>query len=288
MEVSVPPYSYPAFPQIISLEAFCYCNSKCIFCNYHTMKRKRGKMPMDLFHKIVDEIATWSTCVRIVPHSYGEPFLNPDWLYTFKYIADTVPLSKIDLYTNGSVLDDDKLDDLLKIKNLRSVGFSVYAYYPETYERIIGLPFDTISKVDHAINRLSQERPDVYSFVSYTRDPYFISGIEADLFDNRWGKKSGSHPILYNNQTPFQIKNSCTKTPCLTMFNQITVNHDGLVPICCHDGNCDVQLGDTNTTKLLDIWHGETAKKYRNLHMAGLRSTIPLCGSCTYDLEYRG
>jgi radical SAM protein with 4Fe4S-binding SPASM domain len=288
MEATVLPYLYPLHPEIISLETFCYCNSKCIFCNYHTMKRKRGKMSMDLFHKIVDEIATWNIPIRLVPHSYGEPFLNPDWLHTFEYIRDAVPKSQIDVYTNGSILDDTKLDDLLKIDNLRSIGFSVYAYYFETYDMVIGLPFDTISKIEHAMYRLSTERPDVYSFVSYTRDPYFISKHEADLFAQKWGNKAGAHPMIYNNQTPIYIRDRPIKTPCLTMFHQMTINHDGMVPLCCHDGGCEVSLGNANKTKLLDIWHGETAKKYRDLHMAGLRSTIPLCGSCTYDLEYGG
>lgn len=251
------------------------------------MKRKRGKMSMELFHKIVGEIAVWNVPVRLVPHSYGEPFLNPDWLHVLTYIRDMVPMSKIDLYTNGSVLDDDKLDELLKIRNLRSVGFSAYAYYPDTYKRMIGLPFDTISKIEHSINRLSIERPDVYTFVSYTTDPYYISKHEADLFAQKWGNKAGAHPMIHNKQTPIYKRDRAVVEPCLTMFNQMSVCHDGLVPLCCHDGDCEITLGDATKQTLLDVWQGETSKKYRDLHMAGLRSAIPLCGSCTYDLCYQ-
>ena len=281
-------YHYPTYPPYVNLETFCYCNAKCIFCNYQSMVRNRGKMSMDLVHKVVDEVASWNIPVVFVPAFYGEPFLDPDIFNILRYIDDTAHMSKIDMFTNGSVVDDKKIDELVKIKNLRSIGFSLYAYYPETYERLMGLPNDTILKIDHALSRFESERPDIVTCVAYTSDPYYLSGIEFELMAKKWGKYSNPHRMVYNKQMPIYIPTSPQSSACATMFTNMVVSHNGVVALCCHDVNCEITIGDVTKDTLFDIWNGETANKYRDFHACGKRKIIPLCESCTYDGIYSG
>lgn len=256
------------------------------------MTRKNNTMSMNMFHKIVDEIASWNYPVEIVPTMYGEFFLNPNWFHILQYINTNAPLVKIAIPTNGSVLDNDKIDILFKIKNLKYIGFSVYAYYPETYQKLIGLPLDTIGKIENAVNRISKERPDIIINIGSSLDEKYISKDELEMFRKKWKSFATPHEITHNAQhTSDKVlsinKNYRCEIPCQTIFTSMVIQYNGDVCICCYDsqgelniGNVNEQLNQFNHANLLNIWNGKRAIKYRDIHANGQRDSIPLCRSC--------
>ena len=69
----------PDFPRTIQIQTFTGCNADCIFCPYgetYTTQPK-GKMPIELFRRIVDEAAEHGVR-RISPYLMNEPLMDRD------------------------------------------------------------------------------------------------------------------------------------------------------------------------------------------------------------------
>lgn len=282
VEVEVPQYYYFQYPPVVSLETYAYCNGKCIFCNFHTMTRKRGAMSKELLHKVIEEISTWNFPTQITVNPGGEFFLDLRWFDILSYIRRVLPRSKIVITTNGSHVDDDTIDKLVAIPNV-DIGFSLYAYYPETYRAVMGLPIETIHKIEHAIERFSKERADMKTNVSCTADSWYLSSGEFNRLVEKWGIRAIPHPMIHNSQHhDYPLPYDHPDCPCNTMFSNMAIYHNGDVGLCCFDANGEVIFGNVNIHSLFDVWNGDKMKMYRNYHMSGLRKTISLCGSCNY------
>ena len=196
------PAEYPA----IHLDTYSYCNAKCIFCGYHTMTRPKGIMSRDMLHHVLDEIAGWDTpLTEIVPIHYGEFFLNPDWLYILKCIESKLPHTKIAIPTNGSMLDDNRVDELVKIKTLSYINFSVYAYFEETYRKVIGLDPVVLEQIEDAIRKIAELRPDIRIVVGMSSHIPEISECEVTLLKSKWNG-------------PFEVV-------CMTMFGALELKN---------------------------------------------------------------
>lgn len=276
-------YCYASHPRSVSIETYCYCNAKCVFCSFANTGRTRGRMSRDLFHKIIDEISLWNHPTTIGLSVYGEFFLNPDWLHFMEYVRDKSPTSKLTMVTNGSEINDNKIDEIVKFNNIEEFGFSVYGFYPDTYKRIMGLPFSTVGKVEHAIKRISTERPDIPMSISYTTHHAYMGSDELKLFLEKWGDYAKyPHPMIYNHQHRGFTGTGFFDVPCQTLFINLSILHDGRVNLCCFDSGGEIILGDVNKQTLLEVWHGDEFRTIRDLHVIKMRNTIPLCNSCNY------
>lgn len=275
------PTQYPA----MHLDTYSYCNAKCIFCGYHTMTRPKGNMSKDTLHHVLDEIAGWDTpLIEIVPIHFGEFFLNPDWLYILQCIESKLPNTAIAIPTNGSVLDDSKIDELVKIKTLHYISFSVYAFFEDTYRKVIGLDPVVLEQIANAIGKIIELRPDIMVGVGMSYDIPEVSQYETALVEARWNGCSKSHLMTSNlRMNSKHMKNCQTFFPCLSIFESMIVLWDGRVSMCCYDPNGETMVGSIYENTILDIWYGDKVKLYQSLHNDGRRNEIQLCGSCSFS-----
>ena len=67
---------------------------------------------------------------------------------------------------------------------------------------------------------------------------------------------------------------------CPEPFTTLAVNFNGLVSICCVDWNMKSVIGDATKNSLVEIWNGNQLKKFRIMHLNGLRRKIKVCSNC--------
>lgn len=274
----------PAPAPNLHLDTYAYCNARCIFCGYKDMQRKKGAMSRGLFHHIIDEVANWEQPMReINPVHYGEFFLNPDWKHILRYIQEKLPETRIAISTNGSQFDDEKIDKLVKIENIYWLNFSVYGFFDDTYQRLMGLNPDVKNQIEHAVQRIKNQRPDIRISVCTVGHPPFISELETKLFTAHWGKHATVHPIISNQDMyPRLQKNYPSLLPCPSIYTSLMILWDGRVSMCCYDPNGRNIVGDVKEESILDIWNGKRVREFQRLHAEGKRDTIPLCKTCTF------
>jgi hypothetical protein len=244
------------------------------------MVRPKGKMDLNLFRKLIDEIATWEEPVELSPVHYGEFFANPDWYDILKYMEEKVPKCKISIPTNGSKLTAESVEKLAKIKNLHYVSFSIYAARPETYTSIIGLSAANFANAENMFKLLCTLRQDIVFCIGSTYNSLFLSPIELEEMKNKWRGFVHPHDISLNRSHGW-FRDFPTTEICSEPFLCLIVLWDGRVVCCCMDPNGELLVGDANKQTIMEVWNGPELARIRHVQLSKNRKAIPLCDSCT-------
>jgi len=72
------------------------------------------------------------------------------------------------------------------------------------------------------------------------------------------------------------------KKICTTPFLSLNVKQNGDVCICIVDWNKGTKVGNIKKESLKEIWYGEKLRKFRRMHIEGLRNQNESCCNCNF------
>ena len=125
------------FPTHVDIEASSACNLNCPMCYTVTdeFKEQVSRMHMDfeLFKKLIDECASYSSNYSVRLSWRGEPFLHPKFDEMVRY-AKKAGIKEVSTLTHGGFLDPERFEKLMKA-GLDWLSISVDGT-GETYEQI--------------------------------------------------------------------------------------------------------------------------------------------------------
>jgi radical SAM protein with 4Fe4S-binding SPASM domain len=227
-------------------------------------------MTDDLYEKILLNAAELKV-KKIIPMGFGEPFMDPQFMERVKLITKILPEAKIEIYTNGSLIDDSDIRELAGIKNLL-LKISLNAASQETRKHIMGLnDFDrvcgTIEKVKEAGIDLrltmvffpSITMEEASTFMTYHR-PWVL------MFQS-----FGGLTYRYRRTNP---------TSCCRIKEGLFIRYNGDVPLCCFDPTGRVVFGNLNDQSLEEIWQSEKHQVYLIAHANKQGQMMKLCENC--------
>ncbi len=147
-------------PKIIEIEPTHTCNSRCIMCHTRYEELTHTMISPD----IVDQLCNLKDCWVMVGSMY-EPLAHPkigEILQGFSRLG-----MKIDLTTNGTLMDDKKAA-LLSNCNIKNLTFSFDGIEEKTYESIrVGARYkSTIKRIKHCIELFRSK--DTFINVNFT------------------------------------------------------------------------------------------------------------------------
>lgn len=122
------------------------CTMRCVYCYGQLQANDEKKMTLDVIYRFLDDAADIGVkAVSLI--SDGESTCSP-------HVYDTILRAKqngldISLATNGVLLDDERLEDILPA--LTYIRFNVSAADPERYAQIHGCPVEWQEKVLNTI-----------------------------------------------------------------------------------------------------------------------------------------
>ena len=122
------------FPIRLNIEPTNYCNLSCSMCP-RELNRPFGYMEFNLFQKVIDESILCGKRLIITINKDGEPLLHPELPRMIKYAKDKKAAYKINFYTNGILLTEEKSLELIK-SGLDTIHISIDALTKETYKKI--------------------------------------------------------------------------------------------------------------------------------------------------------
>jgi radical SAM protein with 4Fe4S-binding SPASM domain len=68
---------------------------------------------------------------------------------------------------------------------------------------------------------------------------------------------------------------------CPQLYERLVIGSDGRVLLCSNDAMGKYILGDVNTDRIYDIWHGERMQKVRDLHKKHIGyKEMDVCREC--------
>lgn len=254
----------------IDIDVNTHCNASCQYCPQSTHPRPYDVMPLDLFKQIADKIAELNIS-WLALHIYGEPLLDPLYKQRVEYLKEKgIPLY---FFSNATMLTDE-LIDFLKDKLLHGAMFNFPSIDREQWKELTQLgdkQFDRakvgienfikmysgkLSRLEIVVNGNSlnhKERTEsVYNYYSQFGD-VIVNGWESN---SRAGSIENEYVnnVSHSDNTPF--------SGCSRVVNQLHINIEGDVILCCQDYFQNVKLGNIleqsideimNSAKLIDI-----------------------------------
>jgi radical SAM protein with 4Fe4S-binding SPASM domain len=287
-----------AAPFSLYIEPTSWCNLGCKFCptgwKHLREQRPNGIMPLDLFKKIVDDIAEFGVKLKKVNlYKDGEPLLHKQFPEMVRYLADAGVVETIWTKTNGFPLNP-ALNERLADCGLDFLGISVNHVTDAGYLDI------TQRKVKHA--ELVESAADLYrrqrSFKLFAKilDTGFTQA-ELDKFCADWEPITDYYSIEYphgwsaSDTMDFKLGTQADtfegaplveKIACPLPFFMLGINWDGTVSLCNEDWMHGTVVGDLKQESLKDVWNGDRLRKMRLMHLSGRRKDNIMCGNCDY------
>jgi radical SAM protein with 4Fe4S-binding SPASM domain len=235
-------------------------------------------MKLDLFKKIIDEGKEMKVN-RVVPFLNGEPFTDPEYFEKLSYIREKMPDVYLEIFSNGSILTKEKVDELKKFK-INFINISVNAATSESYEKVTKRKhFDKV--VENTIY-LIKTLKDTKIRVSMVPCPEAVSDVTK--FKEFWKQYLPEDQIqineYYNWQGRIFRSNEIQIKPCFRIAGHLTIQQDGKVIWCCMDigDNPDYIIGDLNKQSLQEVW--EKSEWRRIMHKQLKRMYLEPCKRC--------
>jgi len=270
----------------LQLETTNRCQARCLFCTHPTMTRPQGVMDWDLYLKILDDAVQIPLIDQVTLTGLGETLLDPLLLKRVQAVRSRWAAIHLDLYTNGSLLTEALIDDLLA-ERLTVLYVSLNAVRPEQREAIMGLKdYDrVVDRIRYAGRRAAELGGKTRVVVLAISDKGLMEIDDPNQFLELWGGPSNQGGAAYlhlegnwaGHLWPMRIPPTQS---CARALTQIMVLWDGRVALCCQDGHGEEILGDLKTQSLREIYNGGRALEVRTAHAEGRRRDIALCANC--------
>ena len=225
-------------------------------------------MTDDLYEFIIEQASSLPGLGIFIPMLTGEPLCDPKFIKRLKYARENLS-AVIEVYTNGSFLTKEIIDELKDISELY-LNVSINGTTPETRKLLTGL--DDFNKVMESIKYLgSVGIPHRASIVSYP-------GISIDELNLIY--KTKNKIIPYQSWCSGEYTR-ITKEPCGRAENYMTVRYNGDVCLCCFDPFGRITFGNLNNQTIEEVWNSDKHKEYQEMHKQGRAAELKLCKHCT-------
>lgn len=272
---------YHSQPSEVSIETQALCNARCTFCPYPTLERKGTKMPDELLHRLVDEMAAFETSFFFSPFKVNEPFLDKRLLPLCERFNRDVPLGRLRLFTNGSALTDKHIEGVAGLKNVEHLWISLNEHDPVRYETTMGLNFEHTAK---NLDRLHE-----YVVGWKFRHKVVVSRVGMDQEFVEYVVRRWPHfkPALIKRDAWIDFTNSDSDEvpdgPCGRWW-ELNIMANGKVSHCCMDsGETDrFVIGDLNSQTMLEVYNSSAWKKHRDTASRRTLGDESPCQRCTY------
>ncbi len=282
-----------AGPPRVQIQTQAGCNGRCVFCPNEAVLNSdlpHGKMSVDLFHKIIDELAE-TPPRRIALYMMNEPLADKRIPEFVEYISRKVPSAKSQIITNGTYLNKEMGENLVDA-GLKQLKCSLQSLDDDINTEIMGYPATKV--IENCISfqqTLNEKR-------ATKRTDFRVSMVvTAQNVDDipetrRFWKKHGVRLVtsaLENRGGNIGDAESMNPTgdmksmgDCIRPSRDLMILYNGQVPLCCVDWHRTTILGDVSKQSIGEIWHDDPVQKVRDgLSGEGTGQLPDICVNCT-------
>lgn len=288
------------------------CNFKCSFCfqadtaGMKVAKLQRGFMPVEMFRKIVDDLAEFDEKVKKIKiGNHGEPTLHPDLPEMIAYARRSGVADIVEMFTNGSKLSRD-LNQKIVDAGLQRINISLEGLSNDRYLKVAGIKanfeeyieniahlhsikedlqiYVKIADQTHALSKDSvelfvltdDERKYFFDTFSHICDEIFIEKVVPQWAETQYEKQNKVAETGMYGQNIKQYKDICPFT-----FMYLHFNCDGTTSPCTLDWARKVVIGNVRDQSVKEIWSGHLLRQLQIAQLKGQRDKINFCSSCS-------
>jgi len=239
-------------------------------------------MEVPLFEKIIRQLESCPV-ENIFIGGFGENLLHKNFAEILQ-IARSAGIN-LSMSTNGQLLSEIMSHHIVDTLDLLVISYE--SQDPKVYEEIRkGGDLSLLEKnVERFLQIKGKRRPvTVIQSLEFPNQP---SSKTALL--ERWQEydviiaSRPAHDWLGDSEEISTMSFSANSTDlgvCDQPWRHVNVFWDGGISPCCNFYDAQVVFGNLNDTPLREIWNGEEATAFRQLHVTRSRDQIPQCRDC--------
>lgn len=165
-------------PSRLTLDTVAACNIRCVMCTIHEWGPGRI-MSLDTFRSLKH---VYPKISGVSFSCSGEPFLNKKLFQMIGELREVAPGTHTELFTNGTLVDEEKIDELIDLRFNR-MSFSIDGATKETFERVrVEANFDQVVAAMETLKAVKKARgselPVVsVNFVAMRENVHELAGV---------------------------------------------------------------------------------------------------------------
>jgi MoaA/NifB/PqqE/SkfB family radical SAM enzyme len=291
------PFSdYAVKPATLGLELTNVCNADCVFCPYQFQTRPVHTMSEEIFAKsVAGFVAIGGGDIDLTP-IVGDALIDPDFLARVRRLRAEPSISRIDLITNGILLDKHGLERVLD-SGLTAIGISTAGFEADMYKRVYRnssyqrMRSNVLALVKENARRGRPIEVSIFLRPDRPLDDVFRDADFQEILSHR--PQVGAQR-LYSDAGGRIIPESLPRvmklrvieprpTPCAQTYWGPIVLSDGTVLVCNCFASMDARetlgLGNILEKSLIDMWRGEQLRTLRASF--GTDALNATCARCT-------
>ncbi len=281
----------------INLEFCSACNLRCRFCALDHLKPK-SYMSLEVIDRVFETLLydeRFSRVKQVNLHNGGETLLHPKRVELFARIQEhkvifekynrTFP--KIILLTNGMLLREKLARELLELKVLDEVGFSLDGGSPQAFEEMrVNAKWERFAENVKSFSTLRDEiDARVKTFgICIVPEPHPLNDgwMHPDFQEVARLLNSVEYRRLHDWGGQVEIGESSivNKKGCSMLMDQMVILPTGEVTVCCNDLNGEGVVGNVLEESLYQVYTGEKRMRYVKLLREGRKEELDLCREC--------
>ncbi len=270
-----------------TIEVTSFCNAKCTFCPNSKMKRHKEIMSMKVFLKTIERIKLEGidpTYFNLGPN--GEPLIDKQLFKKIRILYKNFPKVNIFFPTNLS-LATPKLQVKLVNSKLDNICVSLNANNAKDYKSIMNLDFKTTTRnLNNLIKLRNKSKSKLKIYLKLAANP--VNKRTINSFINKWKDKVDGIGVSWIHSWAGSMANGngsnrqIPRYPCRTLFDQINIQTNGNIPLCCVDMEGDIIGGNVMNNKILSSINSLKIKRIKELHATGKIERINKCSQCRF------
>ena len=276
------------------------CNLRCPLCptGRRELQRPRGRMNLEDFKRIVDQIAPYAYSVEL--YNWGEPFLHPQIFDLIRYASECK--ISVQLSSNLNYFSEEMAEQAVA-SGLTRLLVSVDGATQEIYEKYryggrleivlynvsllvkakrrldSSTPFITLRTLinkynEHELDQLRQLAADL-AVDSFSTGPIFVNTGDREQVEE-WLPED--EHLSYYDYSAEHLENVWH---CDDLWESCTINWDGGIAPCCWLQDPSYDFGNAFTKPLWEIWNGEAYVSSRRVFSFGGPRKGPVRTICT-------
>lgn len=296
----------PYLPFVLGIEPGNICNLRCPLCPTGSGEKGliKGFIGFGLFKDIFDQLKGSLEAINL--YNWGEPLLNLDLPKMIRYAKDAKPRVRIVTSTNLNINDKKVMDGLLG-SGIDEVIVSCDGATKDTYNKYrvggdFNLVLDNLRYLAKRKKELLRDTLIIWNFLVFKHNEHEVEKAQEMAKDIGLPLRIGlmrtsmkdeilkphkeaikrdldwipDNPLYsaYNKESlaPKKVIRTCRK-----LWQEISVNWDGLVFPCCAVYGESFSFGDARKDSIRNIWNNE---KFAAARIEILNKNIAACTIC--------
>lgn len=269
----------------VNFDVCTFCNHKCTFCSNADPRTIKHQTSLDDFKNIMQNLTKHVEPSEIGLSAKGEVLVNNDFVAIVKSCKEDFDIPYVYFSTNGALLSDKKVNKLLEA-GIDSIKFSINAVDAQAYNAVhLVDDFDLVINNFKNLLRLKKEKYpklkiSISSVINMQEDVLkekfrALLGEDFDLVD-----LISVYQITYTSKFEEIASGKKVTKKCPIPFNEIYINSDGSLGLCCKDYFDEVNFGSLKENDFLDLYESRAFKKIRDMHTKSEFPDNHICKNC--------